>query len=336
MSKSKIILFLYLICPAFSFAGTVVGNGGEPILHYLEASRFALIETLRDIHSDPKKNAEFCSKESQLNTDQKSFCREYMLEILDQVITLNLEPKKVPFVLREDPLLVVGPDGKPMPVSARTELGSQGPIEFHLDSIKLMAPKDLLQLVAHEFQHKTTYKNNNPTDNDSIGPFQYGRFLIDSVASAIVKVAIDTGRIGTQFVLRDSFECVIRSGSSQFGMRASTQRWFFDSSLTSYKTSLSELPTDPFIFVSETIDSKIVFQLNITDKNHCQNLNDPSLRQSRVALWRVFNDPQTPSQLISEQKFPGMNPLCEKVSPLFTADFQAIHFECKYYGTEAQ
>lgn len=322
--------------PAFSFAGTVVGNGGEPILHYLEASRFALIETLRDIHNDPKKNTEFCSKESQLNADQKNFCREYMIEILDQVITLNLEPKKVPFVLRENPLLVVGPDGKPMPVSARTELGSQGPIEFHLDSIKLMAPKDLLQLVAHEFQHKTTYKNSSPIDNDPIGPFRYGRFLIDSVASAIVKVAIETGRIGTQFVLRDSFECTIRSSSSQFGMRASTQRWFFDSFLTSYKTSLSELPADPFIFVSETIDSKIVFQLNITDKNHCQNLNDPSLRQSRVALWRVFNNPQTPSQLLSEQKLPGVNPLCEKVSPLFVADFQAIHFECKYYGTEAQ
>ncbi len=335
MSKSKIFLFLYLLWPSVSFAGTVVGNGGEPILHYLEATRFALIETLRDIHNDPKKNAEFCMNQSQLSADQKNFCREYLFEILDQVIALNLEPKQVPFVLRINPLLVTGPDGKPMPVSARTELGSQGPIEFHLDSIKLMAPKDLLQLVAHEFQHKVIYKNNSPTDNDPMGPFQYGRSLIDSVASAIVAVAVDTGRIGTQFVLRDSFECLIRSGTSQFGLRASTQRWFFDSSLTSYKTSLSKLPTDPLIFVSETLDSKIVFQLDVTDKNHCQNLNDPSLRQSRVVLWRVFDNPQTPSQLISEQKFPGLNPLCEKVPPLFTADFQSIRFECKYYGTEA-
>lgn len=258
-----------------------------------------------------------------------------MLDILDQIITLNLDPQKTPFVLREDPLLVIGPDGKPMPVSARTELGNQGPIEFHLDSIKLMAPKDLLQLVAHEFQHKVIYGNGSPTDNDPIGPFQYGRFLIDSVAAAIVGVAIDSGRIGTQLVLRDSFECLIRSGSSQFGMRASTQRWFFDSSLISYKTSLSELPTDPLIFVSETINSKIVFQLNITDRNHCQNPNDVGLRQTRVALWRVFDNPQIPSQLISEQKIPGLNPFCEKTPQLFVADYQSIRFECKYYGTEA-
>lgn len=335
MLKNRMILFLCLMCPLFSFAGTVVGNGGEPLLHYLEASRFALIETLKDIHNDPKKSAQFCSKETQLTDVQKNFCREYLLKILPQLITLNMDPQKVPFVLRNEAFLVVGPDGKPMPVSARTELGSQGPIEFHLGSIKLMAPKDILQLIAHEFQHKVSYQNSSPTDNSSIGPFQYGRFLIDSVASALVKLAIESGRIGTQFVLRDSFECTIRSGSSQFGMRASTQRWFFDSSLTNYKTSLSELPTDPLIFVSETLDSKIVFQLNIVDKKHCQNPNDSDLRHSRVALWRVFNNPQKTPELISEQKFVGINPLCENVSPLFTADFQSIRFECRYYGTEA-
>lgn len=338
MLANKMILFalIAVFVPCLSMAsGTVVGNGGEPVLHFLEATRFALIETLKDIHLNPKINATFCTEESQLNYFQQKFCRDYLFEILDQMIALNIDPKKVPFVLREDPLLVIGPDGKPMPVSARTELGEAGPIEFHLDSIKLMAPKLLFHLISHEFQHKSTYRNHNPTDNDPLGPFPYGRDLIDAVAAAITKVAIKTSRIGSEFVLRDSFECKIRSGSSQFGIRAATQRWFFDSTLVNYKLSLSEQPSDPLIYVSDSVNSKIVYQLDVTDTKHCQNLSDPSMRQTRVALWRVFDDPNVPSVLLSEQKFPGINPLCEKVPPEFSADFQTIHFECRYYGSSA-
>lgn len=222
-----------------------------------------------------------------------------------------------------------------MPVAARTVLGESGPIEFHLDSIKLMAPKILLQLIAHEFQHKTTFQGSSPMDNASIGPFQYGRLLIDSVASAIVKVALKKGRIGAEFVLRDSFECLIKSGAAQFGMRASTQRWFYDSSLANYKLSLSEQPTDPLIYVSETLNSKIVYQLDIADGNHCSDPQNSSLRQSQVSLWRVYDDPNISSVLLFQQKFDGLNPLCEKTPPNFAADYQAFHFECRYFGSAA-
>lgn len=324
-----------LFFPVFSPAGTVVGNGGDPLLHFLEATRVAMVETLKDIHLDPTINRSFCSEEAYLSLSQQQFCREYLLEILDQIISLNIKPKTVPFVLRLDPLLVVGPDGQPMPVAARTELGEAHPIEFHLDSIKMMPPKTLLQLVAHEFQHKTTYKGKSPADNDPIGPFQFGRLLIDSAALAIVKVAIKKGRIGTEFSLRDSFECVIRAGSSQFGMRASTQRWFFDPSLVNYKMSLSTEPSDPIIYVSETLTSKIVFQLSVSDRNHCADFANTSLRQTRVSLWRVFDDPQTPSVLLLEQKTDGLNPLCEKSPPSFVAAYDVFRFECRYYGTTA-
>ena len=325
------ILFL----PVFSSAGTVVGNGGEPVLHFLDATRFALIETLKDIHLDPKINAEFCTDQLQLSPQQQQFCRSYLLDILDQMLALNTESKKVSFVLREDPLLVIGPDGKPMPVSARTELGGAGPIEFHLDSIKLMAPKVLLQLISHEFQHKTIYMGNSPTDNDPLGPFQYGRQLIDSVADAIVKVSIKKGRVGTEFVLRDSFECEIRSGASQFGLRAATNRWFLDSSLVNYKLSFSKLPSDPMIYVAETVSSKIVYQLEVLDSNHCADLTKIKQRSSTIRLWRVFDNPNMASVLLSKQVIEGMNPICEKTPPSFVADYQAFQFKCRYYGSSA-
>ena len=335
MRSCRWILFFILSIPIFTFAsGTVVGNGGEPVLHFLEATRFALTETLKDIHLDPKINAEFCSDQPQLSSIQKQFCRSYLLDILDQMLALNTEPKKVPFVLREDPLLVIGPDGKPMPVSARTDLGEAGPIEFHLDSIKLMAPKVLLQLISHEFQHKTTYMGRSPTDNDPLGPFQFGRQLIDSVADAIVKVAIKKGRVGTEFVLRDSFDCAIRSGASQFFQRAATNRWFLEPTLVNYNLSLSERPSDPFIAVGD-VNSKIVYQLEVADSNHCADLTDLKQRSSTIRLWRVFDDPNAASVLLSEQVIEGMNPICEKTPPSFVADYQSVHFDCRYYGSAA-
>lgn len=330
------MLTIFICLPIISNAsGTVIRNGGEPVLHFLEATRFSLVETLKDIHLDSKIKASFCREESQLTSAQQEFCREYLFSLLDQIIALNTEPNKVAFVLREDPLLVTGPDGKPMPVSARTELGANGPIEFHLDSIKLMAPKVLFHLLNHEFQHKTVFRGKNPTDNEEIGPFQFGRLLIDSVASAITKVAIKKGRIGTTFVLRDSFDCTIQAGGTPVNILTSTPRWFFDESLVNYRFSLSEQPGDPIISTSDTLNSKVVFQLEVTDTNHCEHLDDKSLRQSRIALWRTFNDQKTPAVLISEENLPGVNPLCEKESKVFKADYQTIHFECRYYGSSA-
>jgi hypothetical protein len=165
----------------------------------------------------------------------------------------------------------------------------------------------------------------SPTDNDPLGPFQFGRQLIDSVAEAIVNVAIKKGRVGSEFVLRDSFTCEIRSGSSQFGLRAATNRWFLDSTLVNYKLSVSKLPSDPMIYVAETLNSKIVYQLEVTDANHCADLANHKLRSSTVRLWRVFDDPNMTSVLLSEQVIEGMNPICEKNPPSFVADYQSIH-----------
>lgn len=336
MQILKIIFIYLLFLPNIVFAsGTVVGNGGDPILHFLEASRFALVETLKDIHNDSLQGQSFCSEENALTTSQQQFCRDYIFEIIDQMIALNTQPKIVPFVLREEPLYVTGPDGKPMPVAARTELGESGPIEFNLDSIKLMAPKLMLHLVSHEFQHKSLYRGANLTDNDPIGPFQYGRLLIDSVASAIVKVALKNGRIGNDFILRDSFDCQIKSGASQFGLRTSTQRWFFDSSLTNYRFSLSQQPNDPLIYVTETVNSKIVYQLEVSDKNNCTDMINTSLRKSRITLWRVFDNPNTPAVLLTEENIAGLNPLCENTPTTFIAQYESFRFECTYYGTEA-
>jgi hypothetical protein len=327
-------LIILVVCvPRFLFAGTVAGNGGEPLLHFLEATRASLVETVRDIRLDPKLSQVFCEEESYLSSEQQAFCKEYFNEIADPILALNISGRATPFVLRLEPLLVVGPDGHPMPVSARTELGARGPIEFHLDSIKLMAPKNLLHLVAHEFQHKIVFRGQSPSDNESIGAFQSGRLLIDSVASALVKVASKRGRVRSEFILRDHFECTVRTGSSQFGTRVSTQRWFLDSSLMNYRLSLSEQPSDPLIYSADSTDSKIVFQLHVSDGNHCDQSAKSAMRWTRVRLWRVFDDPRLESVQLTNQTFNGYNPLCDKNQKSLVANYQSFQFDCRYFGT---
>ena len=333
MSKLALIFILF---PCLSFAsGTAVGNGGEPILHFLEATRFALVQSLRMVHDDPASARSLCASTAGLTSPQKSFCHDYLLSILDQIVSMNVDPNKVDFVLRDETLLVIGPDGKPMPVSARTDLGPKGAIEFSLDAIKLMAPKTLLQLLAHEMQHKTIYAAKSPTDNDPIGPFANGRLLIDSAADALTSVALANGYIGKEFVLRDSFECLVSSGGSPIGMRLSTSRWFFDDSLTNYQLSLSKRPSDPQVSVIESIHSKIVFQLEVVDPKHCDSSVSAQSRYSRVSLWRVDDDPAKAPVRLSDQILSDENPLCDKSQRSFSASYGSNSFTCRYYGSSA-
>ena len=335
--KLFILVLIFLKSSFVLASGTVIGNGGEPLLHFLESTRFAMVESLRQIAYDPSVQASLCKKQTQLSENKKAYCQTFMIAVTQEMMNLNTDSLTVPFVLRLEPLLVEGPDGQPMPVAARTISGPKGPIEFHLDSIKLMAPQTLLLLMAHEFQHKILFENHFILDNQSIGPFQRGRELIDAVAEDISELAKDKGLIGTEFSLRDSFFCKIISGESSFNARFSTERRFFDKSLTNYESSLSKVPRDPMISVPETLSSDIVFQLVVSDKNHCDNYaKDKTLRKTEINLWRVFDNANKPAERVFQDIKKGLNPFCENAPIELLAVFNGVSFICKYFGSEGQ
>ncbi len=195
---NKFFIFLFLlfifIKPYVFAGGTVVGNGGDPVFEFLETARFSMIESIKYLISKAEEQTQFCEKKS-LNTDQIEFCRKYFVTLAPEILRLSQGKDKTFFVLREDHLKVIGPDGKPMIVAARTNLGPLGPIEFHRDSVKTLLPTQVLFLMIHEFQHKSNFDGIAITDNDPIGPFTHGRDLIDAASESLVALARRNGKV---------------------------------------------------------------------------------------------------------------------------------------------
>jgi hypothetical protein len=334
----KFRFWFFFLLPSFVFAsGTVVRDGGDPILYFLEATRYSLVETIKLIQNDKMEADQFC-KSANLNPSQVEFCREFFKQIANQVLSLNQGAQKTLFVLRSSPLEVEGPDGKMMPVAARTARDSKGEVEFHRDSIKLMAPARTLHLMAHEFQHKSKYQGRYTGDNEVVGPFRNGRELIDTVANAIAEVAKRRGKVGTQYLLRDSFECISSVGEAKLGMRASSPRFFLDQDLTKYETSLSRNPSDALIYVPESLDSDLVFRVVIAEPANCSPLAEhASLRKTQLQVVRVYKrngKSQRPEEILSESIMTGYNPMCIEGGGSASLSYQNVRFDCRHYGTE--
>lgn len=331
-------LFLFFF-PCFAWAsGTVVRDGGDPILYFLEASRYSLVETIKLIQYDPLEIDLFC-KSAKADLPQIEFCRSYFKQIAAQILTLNQGALKTLFVLRKDTLEVEGPDGKMMPVAARTARDATGEIEFHRESIKLMAPANILHLMAHEFQHKSLYDGHYTSDNEVIGPFRNGRELIDTVANAIVEVAKRRGKVGTQFLLRDSFECIAKVGDAKLGIGASSPRLFLNSDLTKYETSISRNPSDLLVYVPESLDSDLMFRVVISEPANCSPQAEyASLRKTQLQIVRVFKrnnvNTQKREEVMSESTMTGYNPMCIEGGGLISLSYQNVRFDCRHYGTE--
>jgi hypothetical protein len=320
-------------CPGVARAGgTVVGNGGDPILNFMEAARAAMISTIKIVDNSSAEKANFCVS-PRLTPVQTSFCQSFFSAISDQLLELNQGNAKTPFVLRADPLLVEGPDGKPMMVAARTELGPNGPIELHRDSVKTFVPVQALQLIAHEFQHKSAYRNRFMTDNEQIGPFASGRELIDAVAGAIVTAARKNGQVGSQFGIHDIFNCHVFAGGLPLGSHISVPRLFLNEDLMSYETSDGKNPLDGSVYVEESEQSTLIFRFVITEPNNCGPA-DPR-RQNLVQIVRSQHLPNggTNETVIKEHRF-DENPICPGANGDFAMETDAIRFACKYIGSE--
>lgn len=328
------ILFLFLFCiQSHSFAGgTVVGNGGDPVFEFLEAARFSMIESLKVFVNDPIEQSQFCEKKS-LTIDQVHFCRQYFTAIATDMLRLSQGQNKTLFVLREEPLKVIGPDGKPMIVAAKTDLGPNGPIEFHRDSVKNLLPTQVLFLVTHEFQHKSNFMNSQITDNDAIGPFVIGRDLIDSAAESLVALARRNGKVGMQFGIRDNFDCLIKIGAVELFIRTSSARIFKTIDLMSYNTSVSKNPTDGLVSISETADTSIVFRFDISEPNNCGTAS--LLRNTNVQIIRSVKntDGSIQENIISEKKL-SLNPMCPGSFTNIELSTNNIHFSCTYSGSQ--
>ena len=332
-NKFFYVCFLLFIFKPYAFAGgTVVGNGGDPVFEFLEAARFSMIESLKVLANDPNEQAHLCEKNS-LSPDQTKFCRQYFLSLISDILKISQGKDKTLFVLREEPLKVIGPDGKPMMVAARTDLGPNGPIEFHRDSVKTLLPTQVLFLITHEFQHKSYFNGSFITDNDPIGPFVIGRDLIDSAAESVVALARRNGKVGAQFGIRDIFDCIANTGVSQLGARISSSRLFMTSDLMTYNTSFSKNPTDGSIFLPETNDSSLVLRFDISEPNNC---GDPNLlRNTKVQIIRSIRlaDGSTQENIISEKQM-ASNPMCPNTDPRIEISSDLVNFSCRYFGSQ--
>lgn len=312
-------------------SGTVVGNGGDPIFEFFEASRAILIKILNNVREDPKKQELLCQLEA-LSSDQIVFCRHFVLEVLPEILKLSQGPNKTLFALREDPLKVIGPDGEPMMVAARTELGPGGPIELHRDSVKNFVPTQALFLIAHEFLHKSAFEGIYISDNGPIGPFDNGRDLLDSASKYLVDLAVKTGVVGTQFGVQDIFKCDTTVGTTPIGTIVSSNRMYFSKDLDSYESSLGKNPTDNTIFVPETNNSSIILRAEIVEPNNCR---EPS--SSRKTLLKVIRvialaDQTSQFEVLKENDLLE-NPMCSNASPNFEISWEQIRFSCKYIGS---
>lgn len=313
-------------------SGSVIGNGGDPIFEFLEAARFSTVETIKYINNDSAELAKFC-KSPRITEDQSQFCRNFFKAIHLQIIELNRGPHKVKFVLREEPLLVTGPDGQPQPVAARTRLDKSSPIEFHRDSVKTMTPVQVLFLIAHEFQHKVIFQGEFISDNEPIGPFENGRELLDALARSLAEIARQQGKIGTQFGIRDILDCRVQTSGTNFGARVSSSRLFTAESLMSYKVSFGKNPTDGAIYIPETPSSELRLKIAIEEPNNCGDLTPARRTQIQIVRSTREIDGTHKEELLQDHT-ENRNPFCPKEDPELKISHGDLTFTCNYYGSE--
>lgn len=249
------------------------------------------------------------------------------------MLRLSQGTNKTLFVLREEPLFVQGPDGQPMVVAARTELGPSGPIELNRDAVKTMLPAQVLFLLTHEFQHKASFQGAFVNDNGPIGPFDNGRDLIDYAAKSTVSIARRRGKIGSQFGIRDIFDCVVLAGASKFGARLSSSRLFHSGDLFSYETSVGHNMTDDSIFLPETIDAALVFKFRITEPNNCGDLHPSRKTSVQIVRRSKLSDRSIQETVVSEVES-QQNPMCPQGDPKIEIAWQQTTFSCQYFGSQ--
>ncbi|QLY25164.1 hypothetical protein [Bdellovibrio sp. KM01] len=311
-------------------SGTVVGNGGDPVFEFLRATRESMNATMKFVLNQPEEKEKFCQS-NRLSVEQVQFCRDFFFKVGHQILTLSSGDKPTDFVLREEPLYVQGPDGKAMSVAARTSLGPEGAIEFHRDSMRTMAPVQVLFLITHEFEHKVLFEGRAVTDNEKIGPFKSGRDLLDAVATSLVSVAKRKGKIGSQFGIRDLFACDASNGTGQFGAQIAGSRLFQDENLMTYETSVGGNPMEGSIYFQEDYNSVLRLKFVITEPNNCGE--ETNGRKTVVQILRSKATDKGRDETVVSTVIFADNPIC-KSNLRMIVRYGEIQFSCQYFASE--
>ena len=336
------ILALTLVASA-SFkdsSGTGAGNGGDPIFSFLETTRYVYLEAIKSFGLNPAARNSFCESSQRLSTEQKNLCRAFVEETVTQLLDLNATEHQTEFVLRQEPLLVKGPDGQPMPVAARTELGAKGTIEFHRSSVQHYSPPQMLFLLAHEFGHKVIFRGHALTDNEHIGAFATGRELLDSAAEAIVTLAESRGQVGKNFGVRDFWQCQIHfSNGGISDLSAPTMRLFFHNNWDQYESGVSRRPDDPQIAAYETLNTRMILRIRIRENLGClKQAVSREERETKLEIIRVRDrigaESGRPEEIMAVQELPLVNPICEEKPRWLELSTGQITFRCLYSGSQ--
>ena len=251
--------------------------------------------------------------------------------MLAQISDLNSPQELTTFVLRQSPLMVEGPDRFPMPVAARTLLGKDGPIEFHRSSIEFMSPSLMLALMVHEFGHKVEFRGTNIEDNLPVMNFSRGRDLLDAFGKAISNIAIRKGYIGSNFGLRDLFDCEVGSSAGKFRGRFSLPRKFKGQDYQKYEITMGETPSDPRIEMPELSGDTLMLRLRVSESESCLTSN-PN-RKSHLEVIRLFENSSN-TELIATKDFLGFNPVCDQSKHSLAIEAGGFRFTCHHVGSE--
>ncbi|MGK5084813.1 hypothetical protein WDW37_16110 [Bdellovibrionota bacterium FG-1] len=336
-----LFLFISLTSLAQAGGGSAIGNGDDVMSHYLEGTRDAIRQTLIRL-TIPENQGPICASQSSLNDAQKAECKAFILETLRPMLVLNSSSHPVPFLLRTEPLLVVGPDGKERQVDARTDLGPEGAIEFDFNRTQFYSPLQIFTLMAHEFGHKVQFHGRYTEDNPPTEAFPNGRALIDSAAYALAAAAQDFRILGSYFLLNDRCYCIIDygGGAQPLGIEGYSPRFFASpKSFDAFETSIGRRPTDLNVFVDEYGRSRLHLRIILTEQNGCRK-DISSGRSTRIELVRAFlpqpNGDVPPEEVLNSEDQPGKNPLCEDSPAPLELRYGRLHFSCLYTGSFGQ
>lgn len=324
--------------PIIAGGGSSVGTGGDPLYHYVETIRVALVATTKLFYFNPKEQEGFCKQEA-LNQEQQAFCRKFFLAISRQVLVLNQGDKRTSFVIRDEPLYILE-NGKMIRVAARTPKGRSGDVEFDRDLVNVMGPQNLMLLVAHEFGHKSEFEGRYLDDTTPIGPFANGRSFLDALGQAVVDLAKKRGMIGDHFGLIDHFNCLVRQASGQpVGLMTASSRVFLDNTQLNYEAGFGYRPTSPGPIVYDSAESTVEMRLKVIDARHCDELEEFKSRRSTV-LEMIHNflptvqHPEPRQEILQRKVIQAYNPMCETTKQDLQLKYKDIVFSCRYFGTE--
>ncbi len=341
-----------LVCMALPAQATVkVGNGGDVIDSFLEQMRRSLVQVVAK--SRPEKPVwQNCYKMNWLNADQQALCVEFTRSALVPIFNLNVGTQPTKLQQVQEPIVTRDADGNERRVAAGTECGPIGPIVFHYDTVRTYSPKQLFFLMAHEFGHKVSFRSQAcVSDNESIGAFSGaggGRLLMDAFAWVLTQEAIDRNEIGEDFGLLDVFRCGWENDSTGDSSAASVvaQRVVFDKGVFDrFETGVGLLPRDSMCELANSRlepGVKYLVRLKISENAGCRKTRDSNSRRTEIGVLKVFapepNGSTRDPELISNQVFEGVNPICEEepkdfVAP-FVTSFGNFSFVVRYLSTQ--